>query len=105
MVQFGIFSIYEVLSQLLELWGLNMETQSTAKKTSLPQGHFFAVAQGATDRVMNTPLFLLRCKQLSLSMTELDLLTIGVVNDMFTEKENNTFGYPYRASQSDFDVF
>ncbi|MCD7958867.1 MAG: hypothetical protein LUF89_05055 [Ruminococcus sp.] len=30
--QFGIFSIYEVLPQLLELWGLNMETQSTAKK-------------------------------------------------------------------------
>ncbi|MCD7958945.1 MAG: hypothetical protein LUF89_05525 [Ruminococcus sp.] len=82
-----------------------METQSTAKKTSLPQGHFFTVAQGATNRVMNTPLFLLRCKQLGLSMTELNLLTIGIVNDMFTEKENDTFDYPYKASQSDYDVF
>lgn len=54
---------------------------------------------------MNTPLFLLRCKQLGLSMTELDLLTIGIVNDMFTEKENDTFDYPYKASQSDFDTF
>ena len=27
---------------------------------------------------MTTPLFLLRCKQLGLSMTELDLLTIGL---------------------------
>ena len=33
---------------------------------------------------MTTPLFLLRCKQLGLSMTELDLLTIGLINDMFT---------------------
>ena len=31
---------------------------------------------------MTTPLFLLRCKQLGLSMTELDLLTIGLINDM-----------------------
>ena len=38
---------------------------------------------------MTTPLFLLRCKQLGLSMTELDLLTIGLINDMFTEREND----------------
>ena len=37
---------------------------------------------------MTTPLFLLRCKQLGLSMPELDLLTIGLINDMFTEREN-----------------
>ena len=40
---------------------------------------------------MTTPLFLLRCKQLGLSMTELDLLTIGLINDMFTERENDDF--------------
>ncbi len=38
---------------------------------------------------MTTPLFLLRCKQLGLSMAELDLLTIGVISDMFTEREND----------------
>ncbi len=30
--QFNTFSIYEVLPQLMELWGLNTETQITAKK-------------------------------------------------------------------------
>ena len=29
---FNMFSIYEVLPHLLELWGLNQETTSTAKK-------------------------------------------------------------------------
>ena len=33
--QFGIFSIYEILSQLIELWGINLQTQVQAKKTSL----------------------------------------------------------------------
>lgn len=30
--QFNTFSIYEVLPQLLDLWGLNIETQVTSKK-------------------------------------------------------------------------
>ena len=38
---------------------------------------------------MTTPLFLLRCVQLGLSLSELDMLTIGIVNDMFTEREND----------------
>ncbi len=54
---------------------------------------------------MTTPLFLLRCVQLGLSMGDLDLLTIGLVNDMFTEKENDDFKYPYKATQADFDVW
>ena len=33
---------------------------------------------------MTTPLFLLRCVQLGISIADLDLLTIGLVNDMFT---------------------
>ena len=40
---------------------------------------------------MTTPLFLLRCVQLGLTLTELDLLTIGIINDMFTERENDDF--------------
>lgn len=54
---------------------------------------------------MTTPLFLLRCVQIGLSLGELDLLTIGMVNDMFTEKGNDDFKYPYRAEQADFDLF
>ena len=55
---------------------------------------------------MTTPLFLLRCKQLGLSMTELDMLTIGLINDMFTERENDDYdGWNEMTSQSDFDAF
>ena len=36
-------------------------------------------------------------------MSDLDLLTIGLVNDMFTEKENDDFKYPYKPTQNDFD--
>lgn len=54
---------------------------------------------------MTTPLFLLRCVQLGLSMSDLDLLTIGLLNDMFTEKENDSFAYPYQPTQEDFDRF
>jgi len=54
---------------------------------------------------MTTPLFLLRCKQLGLSMTELDLLTIGLINDMFTERENDDWDYCEYGSQADMDAF
>ena len=41
-----------------------------------------------------------------LSFLELDLLTIGVVNYMFTEKENDEYdGWHELAGQADFDVF
>lgn len=32
--QFNCFSIYEVLPQLFELWGMNLETQAESKKLS-----------------------------------------------------------------------
>ena len=36
---------------------------------------------------MTTPLFLLRCVQLGISIRDLDLLTIGMVNDMLWRAE------------------
>ncbi|MBQ3703117.1 MAG: hypothetical protein II885_10245 [Oscillospiraceae bacterium] len=30
--EFSVFSIYQVLPEIIELWGLNVQTQSTAKK-------------------------------------------------------------------------
>lgn len=54
---------------------------------------------------MTTPLFLLRCVQLGMSISDLDLLTIGLVNDMFTELQNDDAEYPYKPEQSDFDNF
>lgn len=55
---------------------------------------------------MTTPLFLLRCVQLGISIKDLDLLTIGIVNDMYTESGNDDYkGYKDLATQSDFDSF
>lgn len=55
---------------------------------------------------MTTGLFLLRCVQVGLSIRDLDLLTIGMVNEMFIESRNDEFGgYSQVASQKDFDVF
>ena len=60
----------------------------------------------ATDREMTTPLFLLRCVQLGISIRDLDLLTIGTVNDMFIESRNDDYnGYSEVATQKDFDLF
>ena len=38
-------------------------------------------------------------------ISDLDLLTIGLVNDMFTERQNDDYPYKELASQSDFDRF
>lgn len=54
---------------------------------------------------MSTPLFLLRCLEIGLSLYDLDLLTIGMVNDMFIEKANDSYKYKEIASQEDFDNF
>ena len=35
--RFNTFSIYQVLPQLIELWGLNVQTDVTAKKNFAPQ--------------------------------------------------------------------
>lgn len=37
--------------------------------------------------------------------SNLDLLTIGLVNDMFTEQQNDEYPYKELSSQADFDKF
>ena len=55
---------------------------------------------------MTTALFLLRCVQVGVSIRDLDLLTIGMVNEMFIESRNDEFGgYCEVADQSRFDAF
>lgn len=64
---------------------------------------------------MTTPLFLLRCVEIGISIQDLDLLTVGLVLDMMIEKGNDdvqshsTSGASdvvYReAQQIDFDQF
>ena len=54
---------------------------------------------------MTTPLFLLRCVELGISIHDLDLLTIGLVVDMWTEKANDGLKYKKIATQDEFDKF
>ena len=57
----------------------------------------------ATERQMTTPLFLLRCVQLGISIRDLNLLTIGMVNDMFAESRNDEYPYREIADQDEFN--
>ena len=54
---------------------------------------------------MTTPLFLLRCVQLGLSIRDLELLTIGMINDMLIEMLNDGEEYDEVATQEDIDTF
>ena len=54
---------------------------------------------------MTTALFLLRCIEIGISVRDLDLLTIGMVLDIWTEKANDDVKYDRVASQEDFDKF
>ena len=48
---------------------------------------------------------MLRCKELGLSIDDLENIDFGLVADMLTEKDNDNYTYPYKASQEDFDRF
>ena len=56
---------------------------------------------------MTTALFLLRCRQIGLSLRDRELLTIGMVNEMYIESGNDTCQSTYKvlANQHDFDAF
>lgn len=58
-----------------------------------------------SEREMTTPLFMLRCVQLGISIRDLDLLTIGLVNDMFTESANDDYPYKQLANAEDMAKF
>jgi hypothetical protein len=46
---------------------------------------------------------MLRCVQCGISVSDLELLSIGMVNDMFTERMNDDYDYKYLATQEDID--
>lgn len=60
-----------------------------------------------TDRDVNTALYMLRAKQLGLSLTEMEQLEEGLVLDMLTEagNDNESDSYQEVATQEDFDRF
>lgn len=61
------------------------------------------------DREITPALLLLRCKELGLSIDELEQITEGMVLDLLTEKSNDEWyrknKIAYKANQSDFDKF
>ena len=59
----------------------------------------------ATDREMTTPLLLLRAVQLGVHISEMDLLTIGCLLDMYSELQADDVPPVYTASQDDMDKF
>lgn len=55
---------------------------------------------------MTTALLLLRAAQLGIAISDLDLITIGMIQDMYAESSNDEAGgYAVVASQEDFDKF
>lgn len=54
---------------------------------------------------MTTALFMLRAVQVGISVSDMDLLSIGLLLDMFTEAQNDSYKYPDMATQEDFNKF
>ena len=55
---------------------------------------------------MTTPLLLLRAVQLGVHISEMELLTIGTILDMYSEMQNDEYtGWKKTATQEDFDKF
>ncbi len=54
---------------------------------------------------MTTPLLMLRALEIGLSVRDLDLISIGLLLDMWTEKANDQVKYRRIATQEDFDRF
>ena len=54
-------------------------------------------------REFNTAVFLLRCVQVGINLSELHLLTMGMVTDILTENANDSAEYDLQPTQDDFD--
>lgn len=58
-----------------------------------------------TEREMTTPLFLLRCVQLGITMTDTERLSIGIIDNMYAESRNDEWKYCELGTQEDMDRF
>ena len=77
---------------------LNFGEQTLRRKFSLKK-------LPKSSREMTTALFLLRCVEIGINISELDLLTIGMVLDIWTEKSNDEVKYSKVVGQTEFDRF
>lgn len=58
-----------------------------------------------TDRAYNCAVFLLRCCQIGISISDLNALTIGLVQDMAIEAQNDNEKYDRVATEEDYMNF
>lgn len=54
---------------------------------------------------MNTAVYLLRVAEMGMSFRDLALVSVGMVFDMMTESQNDSYKYPFKATQADMDRF
>ncbi len=55
---------------------------------------------------MTTGIYLLRCAELNIPMSDLELLDVGMIFDMLLERSNDSWdGWTERATQDDFNRF
>ncbi len=58
-----------------------------------------------TTREANGAMFMLRCAELKLDSETLSQMSMGMVYDLMIEQGNDTYDYPVKATQADFDSF
>ena len=59
----------------------------------------------AVDRPITTALLMLRAVKLGISIRDMELVTIGMINEMYAEAANDTLDWPELATQEDMDRF
>ena len=59
----------------------------------------------AVDRPITTALVMLRALRLGISLRDMELVTIGMINEMYAEAANDTLDWPELATQEDMDRF
>lgn len=52
---------------------------------------------------MTVGLYLLRTFKAGLHIEDLKQMSVGMVHDIFTEQSNDSYEYPYIATQEDID--
>ena len=59
----------------------------------------------ASERPFTAPLFLLRCLQTGLHLSDLDYVTVGMAIDIYTESANDKYDWDELATAEDVAAF
>jgi hypothetical protein len=83
----------------------NLPTSSVAGEVINMKSDMETKKLHITNQPRITVLFMLRCVQLGISIRDLDLLTMGLVNEMYIESGNDVEKYSVIAGQAEFNAF